>query len=355
MTRKSTITIALVLLLVVCIAGSFASDALKVRVKVPLANVRQSPDMAAAVLAQIAQGTVLDVLDKTGDWYRVTLPAGGAGFIFATVVDEIAGTSAPAAPAAKTPPAAAPPVNRPAPPARLPQGAPEPSIPAAVPSSRFVITLGYLAGGASESSTLDFTSPAYQETASYGLAYNFAKGGAIDFSVGYLIGPSWGIKLGGSMISRGVTETTEFAIPHPLWINTPRAGSLEGSGMSLKETHLFLNLFFTLRFGALAVDLYGGPCYVLSTATIVSALSYSDSAYPYATVTASQSATALKGNAFGFDGGASLSFNFGSSFGVYVDARYSSAKATYSPGGDIPDLSVALGGFRFGGGLKVSF
>ena len=353
MNRKSTI--ALVLLLLVLVAGAFASDALKVRVKVPLANVRQSPDMAAAVLAQIAQGTVLDVLDKTGDWYRVTLPAGGAGFIFATVVDEIAGTSVPAAPAGKTPPAAAPPVNRPAPPARHPQGAPAPSIPDTVPSSKFVITLGYLAGGASESSTLDVTSPAYQETASYGLAYNFAKAGAIDFSVGYMIGPSFGIKVGGSMISRDVTEETDFGIPHPLWMNTPRSGTITGTGMSVKETHLFLDLFYAFRFGKAAFELYGGPCYVLSTGTLISGLSFTDSAYPYTTVTATQSVSGLKGNAFGFNAGASLNYSFIENIGVYVDVRYTSAKATYKAGGDIPDLSVALGGLRFGGGLRLAF
>ena len=81
-----------------------------------------------------------------------------------------------------------------------------------------------------------------------------------------------------------------------------------------------------------------------------------ETAYPYTDVPAvTPTVTGLKGNAFGFDGGANLSFNFASNFGVYADARYISAKATYSPGGGVPDQAVTLGGFRFGGGLKVSF
>ena len=250
MTRKSTI--ALVLILAVCVAGAFA----------------------AAVLIQVAQGMVLDVLDKTGDWYRVTLPAGGAGFINASVVDEIAGATAPAAPAAKTPPAAAQPVNRPAPPAtNIPQRAPAPYAPASAPENRLFVTVGYLLGGAAESATVDFGSVVYQENASYSLAYDFAKGGAIDASVGYLVGPSWGVKVGGSIVSRNVTGTASFAIPHPLWMNAPREGAVDVAGMSLSETDLFLNLFYRLSFGALAVDIYGGPCYVLSTGTIVSGIS----------------------------------------------------------------------------------
>jgi hypothetical protein len=348
MNRKRTALVAL--LLAVLVAGAFAADAIKVKVKVPLANVRKTADMTAAVIVQIAQGTVLDAFEKTGGWYKVALPSGALGFIHASVVDEIAGAAAPTAQA--PPPVRTPPAGRTEPPARAPQLRPAPA-PASGP--KLFITVGYLAGGVSESATQEFGTPAYQESASYSLATTFAKGGAIDVALGYMIGPAFGIKLGGSMVSRDVTEETAFRIPHPLWIGEVRSGTVAGSGMSLKETQLFLDVFYAFRFGKGAVELYGGPCYVLSTGTLISGMSYAESAYPYTAVTVTPTILDLKGNAFGFNAGASASYGFLENIGVYADVRYTSAKATYKAGGVIPDLSLTLGGFRFGGGLRLAF
>jgi hypothetical protein len=136
---------------------------------------------------------------------------------------------------------------------------------------------------------------------------------------------------------------------------TPREGTIDGTGMSVSETDLFLNLFYSFKLGPVAADIYGGPCYVLSTATIVTAITNVETGYPYLTNTVSQTTAGVKGNAFGFDAGLSLGYQFGSNFGVYLDARYVSAKATYATGGGIPDLSATLGGLRAGGGLKVMF
>jgi hypothetical protein len=350
MNRKRLALVAL--LLAVLVAGAFAADAIKVKVKVPLANVRKTADMTAAVIVQIAQGTVLDALEKTGGWYKVALPSGAAGFIHASVVDEVAGAVAP--PPVQTPPAGR--TERPAPAgAPQPRPAPAPYSPAPASGPKLFITVGYLAGGVSGSATQEFGTAAYQETASYSLASTFAKGGAIDVALGYMIGPSFGIKLGGNMVSRDVTEETAFRIPHPLWMDTMRSGTITGSGMSVKETHLYLDLFYALRFGKAAVELYGGPCYVLSTGTLITGMSYAESAYPYTTVTVTQSVSDLKGNAFGFNAGANVSYSFLENIGIYADVRYTSAKATYKAGGVIPDLSLTLGGFRFGGGLRLAF
>jgi hypothetical protein len=138
-------------------------------------------------------------------------------------------------------------------------------------------------------------------------------------------------------------------------MNSPRKGTITGAGLNISEIDLYLNLFYLLRFGPLALELYGGPCYVLSTATIISNITFAETGYPYITNTISQSQTEFKANAFGFNAGVSLGYDFGSSFGIFLDARYVMAKTTYQPGGDIPDLKATLGGFRAGGGLKVMF
>ncbi len=343
---KRKLPILLVLTIFIFAAtGVFAAAALKIKVKVPLANVRAANDGTATVLVQLPQGTILDVVEKVGVWYKVSLTVAGSprtGFLHNSVVEEIA--------------EAAPVVEKPVPPPAPPAGRPAGPTPASRESApRFFVMLGYQIGFGTDSQNLNATETIYQETASYDLSYQLLKGNAIDMAVGYYLGSSWGLKLGGSLISRDFTETTHFSVPHPLWMDSPRTGDITGTGMAVKETDLFLNLFYSFKLGPLAADLYGGPCLALSTATIVSAITNIETGYPYTSNTVTQTAADFKSNAFGFDAGLNLGFRFGSSLGLYLDARYVSASATYKPGGIIPDLPAALGGFRAGGGLKVMF
>ena len=348
MKRKLPILLVLAVF-VLAATGVFAAGGLKIKVKVVLANVRAAGDVTAAVLAQLPQGTVLDVVEKVGAWYKVSLAVAGsprAGFLHNSVVEEIAEAVAPAEK----------PVPPPVRPARKPEApAPAPAAVSLQSYPKFFVTLGYQIGFGTDSQTLNATETIYQETAAYDLSYQLLKGNAIDAAVGFYLGSSWGLKLGGSLISRDFAESTHFSVPHPLWMGSPRSGDISGTGMAVKETELFLNLFYSFNLGPLAAQLYGGPCFALSTATIVSAITNTETGYPYTTNTVAQTTSDFKGSGFGFDAGLNLGFNFGSSFGLYLDARYVSVSATYKPGGIIPELPAALGGFRAGGGLKVMF
>lgn len=349
---KQKKAILILLLAVFAASAAFASDAIKVKVKVQLANVRKTPDLKGAVIQQLPMGTVLNVLEKTGDWYHVALTVGGGpaeGYIHTSVVEEM--------PEVEIPAPAKPPAGRPAaPPVVVPQRPAAPTAPAGKRASKkFFLSAGYQMGFASESQSLGYNLLIYQETADFGLDYNLKKGNTIAAALGLFLGQAWGVKVGGGMTSRDFEETTSVSIPHPLWMNSPRMGTITGAGLNISEIDLYLNLFYLLRFGPLALELCGGPCYVLSTATIVSNITFAETGYPYITNTISQSQTEFKANAFGFNAGVSLGYDFGSSFGIFLDARYVMAKTTYQPGGDIPDLTATLGGFRAGGGLKVMF
>lgn len=344
MKRKLPILLVLAVF-VLATTGVFAAAALKIKVKVPLANVRGAADMAATVLVQLPQGTVIDVAEKVGDWYKVSLTVAGSpvtGFLHNSVVEEKA--------------EAARPVEKSVPPPVRPVAKPDAPAPVSSTSApRFFVMLGYQIGFGTDSQSLNATETIYHETASYDLSYQLRKGNAIDVSVGYYIGSSWGVKLGGSLISRDFAETTHFSVPHPLWMDSPRAGDITGTGMAVKETDLFLNLFYSFKLGPVAADIYGGPCYALSTATIVSVIANTETGYPYKSNMVTQTTADFKSNAFGFDAGLNLGYRFGSLFGLYLDARYVSVSATYKPGGIIPELPAALGGFRAGGGLKLMF
>jgi hypothetical protein len=336
---------------------------LKVRVVVQTANLRNGPDMTAAVVQTAKVGAVFPVIRKTGDWYLVGLAGTGQAYIHRTVVEEVTEAAAapaqpaapqpkpaapqpkPAAPAA-TPPTAPPVVQRPSPPPAGSSGAAEPKL---------YVRLNYGLGFQEESKTLSFDRTVYYETASYGLDYTLKKGGSFDGAVGYMLSPSIGAEIGASMTSRDMTESLTLSVPHPLWMGYPREGTIDGSGLKLSEIDLYLNLVYSLRFSMFGVSLYGGPCFMMASATIVTDVTTEETGYPYMELNATQTSAQVKKNVFGFDAGAALSVYLGRSFAVLLDARYVSGKGAFKPEGDIPELALTLGGFRVGGGLKLRF
>lgn len=321
---------------------------LKVRVIASAANLRSAPDINAAVIQTAKAGTVFSVIRVSGDWYLISLASGGQAYINRTVVEEV---TEPAA--APTEPA--PPVRKPAAPEPAPQTSQAPSIQTQAEEPRFYVRAGYDMGFQEPSQTLDFTRTVYYETASFGLAYKAKKSGSIDAAAGYMFSRSLGVEIGASMTNRDLTETLSLSVPHPLWMGYPRTGTMDASGLKISEIDVYLNLVFNLRFSMFGVSLYGGPCLIMATATIVSNVTTAETGYPYMEMAADQTTSNIKKNVTGFDAGAALSVYLGRSFALVLDVRYVGGTGAFKPEGDIPELKLALGGLRAGGGLKVRF
>jgi uncharacterized protein YgiM (DUF1202 family) len=85
------------IIFLVLLAGVFglaagASPKTIVRVKVQSANVREAADIKSSVIMIVKSGTVFEVVDKSGRWYKVTLPQTGtrsSGYIHESVVEEV--------------------------------------------------------------------------------------------------------------------------------------------------------------------------------------------------------------------------------------------------------------------------
>ena len=152
------IAIILMLLVLPGIARMAAATE-SVRIIVDTANVRSLPSLEGKVLFKAARGDVFVVTGRSGDWFKVQLPAkAGApeGYINETVVEKLAAeeTSAPAGKATK-----------PAAPARAPQTAkPAAATPADKLFSGFAAKFGYM------------TAPAAGFGDRWLLAFTFEKG-----------------------------------------------------------------------------------------------------------------------------------------------------------------------------------
>ncbi len=359
--KRPILIVASLLIVAFLLPSSAGAQTLKVRVTVAVANVRTAPELGSTVIQTAKAGMVFPVVRRAGDWYIIVLAGGGQGYISRSVVEEVsepaAQPSQPAAPAQK-PVAPKPAPQTPQPPvqpSQQVQPARTPAAPAPSDEPKLYVRAGYDLGFQEASQTLSFSRTVYYENADYGLDYKALKTGSIDAAVGYMFSRSLGVELGGSYTTRDLTETLSLSVPHPLWMGYPRTGTIDGSGLKLSEIDLYLNLVLGLRFSMFGLNLYGGPCFMMATATIVSDVTTSETGYPYMDLAADQPTTDVKKSVVGFNGGASLSVNLGRSFGVLLDARYVAGTGAFKPEGDVPELKLALGGLRVGGGLKVRF
>jgi SH3-like domain-containing protein len=88
--RPSTIFLLLGALLWFLSGLPLSAQTARVRVKTQTANIRATAGMSAAVVATASFGTVLDVVEKAGDWYKIRIPGKAeTGYIFNVVVDEV--------------------------------------------------------------------------------------------------------------------------------------------------------------------------------------------------------------------------------------------------------------------------
>ena len=89
------ITIVVLILAVMSLAGYAGQAATVIKVKVQTANVRAEADTAGAVIKQVKLGALLESRAKIGDWYEVTVTTDSGdrvvGFISSTVVDVVSG------------------------------------------------------------------------------------------------------------------------------------------------------------------------------------------------------------------------------------------------------------------------
>jgi opacity protein-like surface antigen len=219
---------------------------------------------------------------------------------------------------------------------------------------RFSIKVGYAIGFPAGSSSISWSEQVYQESARYGVDYNFGEGHSFRVSLGYMFTNRLGIDLGLDLSSRDIDVANSASIPHPLYFNSPRTAE-QAADYTISENAVLLNIRYSILFGRFGLDLDGGPALFLMSAELTSDITFAESAYPYDTVSITSPSEKTSENALGFNCGGRLNYNLAKGFAICLDVRYSSAKAHYAPSSGIPETSLTLGGFTLGGGLKVVF
>jgi hypothetical protein len=335
-------TMKLMFLIMVVAALVLPAQAkLKVKIKAQKVNVRATADVSGPVVRQVSAGMEFVVIEKSGVWYKVQLPAAGVippqkGFIHGSVVTELgegAALSTTTQPKPKKPVKLHPlEINK---------------------FKRYSLRSSYFMGFMAAKQTSTYSPTINREQASFVTEYETKKGNAVDAALGYKFSPAFGIELGAAIASRDVAAAMTAAVPHPLLFDNPRQASGE-AGYKLNETALYLNLVYSFAMKILTIDLFAGPCFVMSKTTVVTGYTVTD-AYPYSQVDVAFASQALKKNALGFNAGIAVEYYFGNTLGLVASARFSSAKAKFATATDVPDVEFNLGGLQAGVGLKIKF
>lgn len=140
------------------------------------------------------------------------------------------------------------------------------------------------------------------------------------------------------------------AIPHPLFIDSPRTITTTATGLSHKETWASLLAVFTPQSsGKVTVRLYGGPSFVLVGHDTIGSFTATEGTSITQPTIAITKGSASK-NFIGGTGGADLAYRVNDKISLGVFVRYAGAMANIAG-----VESRALGGLQSGGGLRFSF
>jgi len=332
----------LIIMVIAVLILPAVQGSLKVKIKAQKANVRGTPDVSGPVVREVSAGMVFDVIEKSGLWYKVQLPAAGVnpaqkGYIHESMVTEM-GEKISAPPMSQKQSKKSIKTRR----AKIDE------------FKRFSLRGSYFMGFTAETVASTYTPTLYQEQASFVTSYEARKGNTIDVALAYKFSPALGVEIGGAMASRDVAATINASVPHPLLFDAPR--QVSGSqGYELTETDLYLNLLYTFKMSSFGIDLFAGPCFIMAKTTLVTQYQVTDSAYPYTQVNVAFGSTVVNKNVLGFNAGIAAGYYFGNTVGLVLSARFISAKAKFDTGSDVPGIDYKLGGLQTGVGLKIKF
>lgn len=225
------------------------------------------------------------------------------------------------------------------------------------------VNFGLALAGEKTPPTVTATNTVFFERAQYDVDYRFPTGAAFDFGGGVMLSPYNGVGVSVSGTAHEDSATLSVNIPHPLFLNrhgfdesvtsgtlTRAEGAIHIQGMSV----------LPLRDNRLRLRFFAGPSYFRMTMDAVSDIRYTQTFFldgrnniaitEYETIE-------IEETAWGFHAGGDVSMFFSRVVGVGGFGRFSRATITVDSQDVLRDepYELKVGGFQFGGGLRLKF
>jgi hypothetical protein len=144
-------------------------------------------------------------------------------------------------------------------------------------------------------------------------------------------------------------------VPSPLYYDQPRMAASKATALEHVEDGYHFQVVwmlpFTDRFGVL---FSGGPTLFKLKQGVMTSPKITEVGPPYTTVNMTATESTLTDSQIGFNVGVDLTYRFANSVGIGAMARYAAGTVTLAPAGGTP-FDVNVGGFQFGGGLRIRF
>ncbi len=193
----------------------------------------------------------------------------------------------------------------------------------------------------------------HAEQARFGATYAVPSGPLVDLSAAVAVSRVLAVGVGFNRTEGSASAEIVGDIPHPFFFDRGRA--LAGTAADLNRTERTINAQLRAMFDVARtrVTIFGGPSFVHVRQAVITAIDYTES-YPYDSVELGNvRVTAGEGSTVGFHVGGDVAYYFDRRVGVGFGGQVVTGEAPLSiPGADV---RTHVGGFQFGGGLRLRF
>jgi hypothetical protein len=204
------------------------------------------------------------------------------------------------------------------------------------------------------------SSTIYGETAQFSTTQTIsAEGGVVaDVSGGVRLFHNFGVGAAYTQGTKSVGSANVSArVPHPMVYDQPRTATATVGDLNHKETMFHAFALFMIPFSEkFDIAVFGGPSFFKLEQDTVASPQFQEVGSPYTSIrltTGTKTTSTQSKTVFG--GGADVTYRFMKNLGVGGFVRY--AKATFEvaavEGGT--KVSIPMGGFQAGGGVRIRF
>jgi len=177
----------------------------------------------------------------------------------------------------------------------------------------------------------------------------------LDFGGGLRLTGNFGFGFAYSRLTATGTAAVNAEVPSPIYYDQPRKVTATVEDLDHVENGYHFQALWMLPItDKVDVVLSGGPSWFSLTQGIVTSPQITEVGPPYSTVNMTVSQTTTTGSQLGFNLGADLTFRVANNVGIGAMVRYAAATVTLEPADSDPS-DVKVGGFQFGGGLRIRF
>jgi hypothetical protein len=177
----------------------------------------------------------------------------------------------------------------------------------------------------------------------------------LDFGAGFRVGGNFGVGFSYSRMSATGAAAVQAKVPSPIYFDQPRTATATLSDLDHVENGYHFQVLWMLPItDKVDIMLSGGPTWFSLTQGIVMSPQITEVGPPYTTVNMTVSQSSATDSAIGYNLGADLTYRFANNFGVGAMVRYAAATVSITPDGSEAS-DVKVGGFQFGGGLRIRF